>query len=140
MRKSYLLKTALLALAIMLPVLANAQEETPKMEPAQMTINRFVICQDVENHEPVGITNTFSADTEAAYAFLEARDVSADVEVDFVWYHGNEELARVPLSIRKGYRWRTYSSKKLAGRTGQWKVEIQDQTGAVLSSLDFTVE
>jgi len=118
----------------------ESMEMTQAEEPANMTISRFVTCQAVENHEPTGITNTFPADTEKAYAFLEATKISADVKVEFVWLHNDKETARVPVSIREGSRWRTYSSKKLAGRTGKWQVEIQDQTGAVLASLDFTVE
>ncbi len=162
MRKIQLLKTVLLTLVLLLPALSSAvepeetmepaQQETMKpaqesmesaqesMESAQMTVERFVASRNVENHEPVGVTETFSADTEKAYAFLEATNISADVKVDFVWYHGDTEMARVPLSIRKGYRWRTYSSKKLAGRTGNWRVEIQDQSGKSLASLEFTVE
>lgn len=163
MRKLQLLKTALLTLVLLLPALSSAAEPEEMMEPArqesmepaqqetikpaqesmesaQMTVERFVTSRNVENHEPVGVTDTFSADAEKAYAFLEATDISADVQVDFVWYHDETEIARVPLSIRKGYRWRTYSSKKLAGRTGKWRVEIQDQSGKSLSSLEFTVE
>jgi hypothetical protein len=111
-----------------------------QMDQAKMTISRFVASRSVENREPVGITNAFTADTEKAYAFLEATDISADVKVDFVWYHDDNEAARVPLSIKKSSRWRTYSSKKLGGRTGSWRVEIQDQSGTVLASIDFTVE
>jgi hypothetical protein len=170
MRNTNILKIALLTVFLTLPAFSGATAQEPeamtpessaaqemapeaqeaapeareaaqeKESAAQMTINRFLICQDVKDHEPVGVTTTFPAGTEQAYAFLEATDISADVRVEFVWYHNDNETARVPLSIRKGYRWRTNSSKKLAGRGGKWKVEIQDQTGAVLASRDFTVE
>ena len=107
---------------------------------AVMTINRFVACQAVEEREPVGTTETFAAGTETAYVFLEAASISADVQVSFVWTHESKEVARVPLTIRQGNRWRTYSTKKLAGRSGGWRVEVQDAKEAVLASLDFTVE
>ncbi|MDF1578838.1 MAG: DUF2914 domain-containing protein [Desulfurivibrionaceae bacterium] len=140
MNKSCLLTTALLTLVLLLPALSSAAAQEETMAPARMTIERFVAAQNVENHEPVGVTDIFAAATEKAYAFLEASNISADVLVDFVWYHGDKEMARVPLSIRKGNRWRTYSSKKLAGRTGKWRVEIQDRSGAGLAALDFTVQ
>ena len=138
MRKCHLLKTVLLTCLLLLPAFsgAAAQEE----ESALMTINRFLTCQAVEEREPLGATDTFTAGTEKAYAYLEATGISGDVEVSFVWFHGNQEVARVAMSIRQGNRWRTYSSKKLAGRTGAWRVEIQDSTAAVLASLNFTVE
>lgn len=138
MTKNQLLRTMLLTALLLLPALSTAiaQEDSS----ALMTINRFLICQAVEDREPVGATDTFTAGTEKAYAYLEATGISADVKISFVWYHGSNEVARVPLSIRQGSRWRTYASKKLAGRTGAWRVEIQDSAAAVLASVDFTVE
>lgn len=138
MSRIQLLKVMLIASILLLPALtkAGAQEDGAK----QMTINRFLACQGVEEHEPTGITDVFTADAEKAYAYLEATGISGDVEVSFVWYHSAREIARVPLSIRQGSRWRTYSSKKLAGRTGTWRVEIQDSNATVLASLEFTVE
>jgi hypothetical protein len=114
---------------------AGAEEQT-----ASLTINRLVVCSGVENREPVDNVSTFPAGSEVAYAFLEATNVSSDVEVSFVWRHGGSEVARVILPIRAGSRWRTYSSKKLAGRSGSWQVEVQDSSGAVLATVDFTVE
>lgn len=149
MTKIQVLRTMLMTSLLLLPALSSAiaQEEpatsseiAKEAEPALMTINRFLACQAVEDHEPVGTTDTFAAGTEAAYAYLEATGISADVAISFVWYHGGNEVARVPLSVRQGSRWRTYSSKKLAGRAGAWRVEIQDSASAVLASVDFTVE
>ena len=138
MTKIQLLRTMLLTSLLLLPALSNAI--ALEGESALMTINRFLICQAVEDREPAGTTDTLTTGTEKAYAYLEATGISADVEISFVWYHGSNEVARVPLSIRQGNRWRTYSSKKLAGRTGAWRVEIQDSASAVLASVDFTVE
>ena len=138
MRKRHLLKTVLLTCLLLLPALsgAAAQEE----ESTLITINRFLTCQGVEDREPAGATTSFAAGTEKAYAYLEATGISSDVEVSFVWFHENQEVARVPLSIRQGNRWRTYASKKLTGRTGAWRVEIQDATATILAAVDFTVE
>ena len=146
MKKSSILKMLAITAILLLPAFANATAEEPAATTgnddasAVMTINRFVACQAVEEREPVGATDTFAATTETAYAFLEATSISADVQVSFVWLHEGKEVARVPLTIRQGNRWRTYSSKKLAGRPGSWRVEVQDAKEATLASLDFTVE
>lgn len=137
MTKVKILTAVLLSFLILLPAYSSA---TAQEESATMTINRFLTCQSVENREPAGVTDTFSPGTERAYAYLEASGISGDVEISFVWYHDNNELARVPLSIRQGNRWRTFSSKKLAGLTGAWRVEIQDLSHNTLASLDFKVE
>lgn len=138
MTKHQLCKAVVLTFLLLLPAFSSAMAQ--EVVSAQMTINRFLTCQTVENREPVGITNTFSNASEKAYAYLEVTGISADVEVSFVWYHGSKEVARVPMSIRQGNRWRTNSSKKLAGRTGAWRVEIQDPNANILASQDFTVE
>ena len=139
MTNGQLLKTILLTVLLLFPAISNvmALEES---ESAQITINRFLTCQGVEDREPAGATTSFAAGTEKAYAYLEATGISSDVEISFVWFHENQEVARVPLSIRQGNRWRTYASKKLTGRTGAWRVEIQDATATILAAVDFTVE
>jgi hypothetical protein len=140
------LKMLLIGAMLMLAPFSNAIAEEAATTndsdkaSAVMTINRFVACQAVEEREPVGTTDTFAAGTETAYAYLEATSISADVQVSFVWIHEEKEVARVALTIRQGNRWRTYSSKKLAGRSGSWRVEVQDAKEAVLASVDFTVE
>ncbi|MBU0479677.1 MAG: DUF2914 domain-containing protein [Proteobacteria bacterium] len=123
----------LLSLSLLVATTAFAQDE------ASMSISRLVTCTGIADREPVGAAESFSVDTGTVYAFMEANDISADVELSFVWLHEGDETARITLPIRQGGRWRTYSSKKLGGRTGAWRVEIQDPSGAVLSSVGFTV-
>ena len=104
------------------------------------SIDRLVIAGSIEDREPVGVVGAFSGSTEKVYCFLDARDISDDTIVSFVWYLEEIEIARVELPIREGSRWRTYSSKKLAGNTGSWKVELQDENGEVLETVEFRVE
>ncbi len=104
------------------------------------TIARFVIAGSVENLEPVGAVNAFSSSTEKVYCFLEAKDIAEDTEIALLWYHEGTNKAVVTLPLRKGSRWRTYSSKKLGGLTGAWTVELQANDGNILESITFTVE
>ncbi len=104
------------------------------------TIARLVIAGSVEDKEPVGVVNAFASTTEKVYCFLEAGDITEETTVGFVWYHGDKKMATVELPLGKGSRWRTYSSKKLGGLKGDWKVELQDANGNVLETVTFTVE
>jgi hypothetical protein len=119
-------------------------EEVPTEEAATeevpTVVSRLVICVGIDAREPVGETDTISASTETAYCFLEAKNVSRDTQVKFVWYLGQNVMAQVYLPIRKSYRWRTYSSKNLAGLKGDWRVELQDENGAALKEVSFKVE
>ncbi len=107
---------------------------------AGFNIARFVIAGSVEELEPVGTVNAFSSSTEKVYCFLEANDIADDTEISLLWYHEGTSKAVVTLSLRKGARWRTYSSKKLGGLTGNWTVELQANGGNVLETVTFTVE
>jgi len=122
----------------------QAMQETPQamQEPGQeiFHVNRFVVAGSVENLEPVGIVDAFAASTEKVYCFLEATRIKEDTTVRFVWYHGETKTAEIDLTLRKGPRWRTYSSKQLGGRTGDWRVELQNADGKVLEVIGFTVE
>lgn len=126
------------------PVLIVQAQDSP--QPVQdagdalFQVGRLVIAGSIENLEPVGVVDAFAASTERVYCFLEARKIMEDTTAHFIWYHGETQVADVALPLRKGARWRTYSSKNLGGRTGDWRVEIQDADGRVLEVIGFAVE
>ena len=110
------------------------------MDTPGFVINRMVVCEKITDREPVAISNTFSSDTERIYCFLEAADIAQDTPITFIWYFEKKEMARVSLPLVKGRRWRTYSSKKLAGLKGNWQVELRGSSGAVLNTISFKVQ
>ncbi len=120
------------------------QEETTQekesVQAASFTIARMVLCENVENHEPVGVAEVFPVDTPKAYAYLEAVDIAEDTTVSFVWHYEENQVAKVDLTLRKGSRWRTYASKNIATLKGDWKVELRDAGGNVLKAIAFRVE
>ena len=132
--KKYLIMFMIMALSgiASIAVLAGAADA--------FSIERLVIAGSIDEREPVGVVDTYSASTKKIYCFLEAGDISADTTVSFVWYFGETEMGSVELSLREGSRWRTWSSKTLYGNAGDWKVELQDENGAVLETVTFTVE
>ncbi len=135
MKKTIFAAMIAAACALAMPLAAAADDDA-----ATMAIARFVTCQDVMDREPLGVSDVFPADTAKVFAFLDARDISADVTVNFVWLYQGTETARVALNLRKGPRWRTYSSKKIGGRLGNWRVELRDNGGNLLTAADFLVE
>ncbi len=107
---------------------------------APFSIERLVVGTDVAQREPVGVTDFFPARTETVFCFLEARNISRPIEIQLVWYFGDEKVARVPLALDAGPRWRTYARKKIGDRQGNWKVDLQDDADQVLGSVPFVVE
>jgi hypothetical protein len=110
----------------------------PQAEP--FSVARFVVCENVQNRAPVNVTDIFPAGTETVYCFLEARDIPVATEVNMVWYFEEQELARVPLAIGQGPRWRTYASKTTLGRKGNWKVYLLDSAENILATVQFVLE
>ncbi len=116
-----------------------APESTLK-ETGVLMKARLVIGTGVENLEPAGVAETFPASTEKVYCFLEATNINQDTEVSFVWFHGQKELLKINLPLKKGPRWRTYVYKNLYGQKGDWRVEIRDAMGKPLKEVKFKVE
>ena len=104
------------------------------------TVARLVACEDVQNRMPINVAEVFPAGTETVFCFLEAHDIVQTTEVKMVWYHEEEEMAQVPLTIRQGPRWRTYASKKTMDRKGNWKVYLVDSGGNTLAAVQFVLE
>ncbi len=130
-------------LSIALPAALMAEDAPQSGQEAGKPlyqVARLVISGSNDNHEPVGVVDAFAASTEKVYCFLEATQIREDTTARFAWYHGEKNIAMVDLSLRKGARWRTYSSKKLGGKTGDWRVEIQDVEGNVIAVAGFVVE
>jgi hypothetical protein len=100
----------------------------------------MVISERVTDREPEGIADTFSADAETVFCFLETQNINVDTEISFVWYFEGQEKARITLPLQKGMRWRTFSSKKLANMKGNWTVELKDNSGIVLNTVSFKVQ
>lgn len=136
MKFQHFIKTIIAALLLLLVFFSPALS----MDDPGFIIERMVISGKIVDLEPIAIGEVFSAVTEKVYCFLETRDIDEDTSVSLVWYFENKEMSRVSLPLTKGPRWRTYSSKKLGGLKGDWKVELQDSSGIVHNSVTFQVQ
>ena len=127
---------------IILPVYGQekAKPEGATKETAPFTIKRLVVGTGAESGEPVGVAETFPASTEKVYCFLEAIDISKDMEVSFIWFNGDKEMSKFSVPLKMGPRWRTYAYKNLRELKGDWKVEIRDPDGKVVKDVKFKVE
>ena len=109
-------------------------------KPAEIEIAQAVIGTGVENLEPKGVADAFPSTTEKVYCFIEAKNIPSDTEVTFVWSLGDKEMLTFSTALKAGARWRTYGSKNLYGKKGDWKVEIKDAGGKILKEVKFKVE
>lgn len=118
-----------------IPALAVSQERTGEIQ-----VERAVVGTGVMDREPQGVASQFPADVGQLWCFTHITGASTGAEILHVWYHGDQELARVPLTIG-GPNWRTWTSKNIQPEwTGEWRVEIQQAGGTVLQTITFTIQ
>ena len=89
--------------------------------------------------KPAMTSSCISPEKVEVYGFLDARDIAADTLITFLWLYEGAEAARLELTLKKGSRWRTYTSKRLGKRRGNWEVQLLDASGNILDSMKFTV-
>jgi len=136
MRRSFL---AVAALAVAAASPAAAQQSTPTPDSSAITVSRAVIATGVENREPTGVAEQFPDSVGTLYCYMVVEGDFPETQLVQVWMHGDQEMARVPLTV-KGPRWRTWGSKTILPEwTGAWTVNIQDANGNVLKSVSFSV-
>jgi hypothetical protein len=106
---------------------------------AQAKVTEAVICTSVEQREPKGAGETFSADVGQLYCFTRIEG-AAGTTIKHAWYWQDAVQREIPLSIG-GSPWRTWSQKNIQPmQTGAWRVDIVAEDGTVLKSVKFTVE
>ena len=115
-------------------------QEKAEMGVQVFSVSTMVVAEEVQDREPVGVSETFPVSTEKVYCFIEATNISEDTEATFVWYHEGQEMRTFTLPIMQGPRWRSFAYKNLHGQAGNWKVEIKDKTGNSVKSIPFKVE
>jgi len=129
------------SISLLIPALLLAQDsgkgvELQRMETVRLT--KAVMARSVDQREPSGEATAFPRDVGQVVCFTQV-DAPADSVVYHVWRHGTTLHAKVQLSVQQG-SWRTWSRKRIhPSWTGDWTVDIEDDSGKVLKTLGFTI-
>ena len=109
-------------------------------QAADLQVVDGVITTAIENQMPVDQIESYRADFGKLYCFTRIVGAQEDTVITHVWYYQDNELARVPLSIRSS-NWRTYSSKRVLPQwVGEWKVVILDEKENEIATIPFNLE
>jgi hypothetical protein len=111
-------------------VIANQGTDKPE-------VVEFILCQAVEEREPVNPTGKFDTGMERVYAFARISNPGEEIEMQFRWTHEGAVYARIAVKVGTSPAWRTYST--VQALEGDWKVELVGENDDVLSSIEFTV-
>lgn len=122
---------------------ASSEPATPTAKEALekgIIIARMEIAGGIENREPVGAASAFPATQEKVWCFVEFQNVDKETTVNYVWSLDGKEVDKVSQTIKAFSKYRTWANKTIAGRKGDWKVDIIDESGTVLKSASFKIE
>ncbi|MBN1397640.1 MAG: DUF2914 domain-containing protein [Bacteroidetes bacterium] len=125
---------SIIFLAAVMSSLAIAQDQEG------IEVLDIAICTSVENRQPAGTDSTFTADVGKLYCFTKLQGEADTAEISHVWFCNDKEVAKIPLVV-KAKTWRTWSAKTILPEwTGDWRVEVQDAAGSVVSTISFKIK
>jgi hypothetical protein len=113
--------------------LAAAQKEPPK----GLSVEKAVVATSVENHEPVGEATEFEASVGKVYCWTKVVAETVPTKIKHVWYVDDKQVSEIPLDVNYPST-RTWSTKTIWA--GSWRVDVTDEAGNVLTSVNFTVK
>ncbi|MBL0350868.1 MAG: DUF2914 domain-containing protein [Elusimicrobia bacterium] len=116
----------------------RAEEMAPVAAPAPAGVEILgaSVGTGVDNRELTGESATFDAGVTRVYCWTKAKAATVPGSLKHVWSVDGKEVSEVPLTLSVSPA-RTWSYKTVW--PGAWKVEVKDDAGTVLKSIDFTV-
>lgn len=104
-------------------------------KPVDVQVLKAVVCQDVKEREPQQeLTMAKVGDVIVGWSQVQASD---DATITHRWIHEAETAADVPLQVKGGGPYRTWSRKTI-GDAGNWKFQVLDPKGTVLKEVAFS--
>ena len=126
------------ALAIMIIFLLSAGIFAQNQ--SNIKITNIAVCTSVENRQPIGTDSVFNADVGKLYCFTEVKSGTDTSKISHVWFYKDKEMAKIDLPV-KAKSWHTWSAKTIMPAwKGNWKVEVQDLNGNVVSTISFRIK
>ena len=97
------------------------------------------VCREMVDRQCRGAATAFRPGVESVAFFTRVDGATGDGFVEHVWKRDGKEVRRARVPIKAG-SYRAWTTKRIAGQTGNWNVEILDPVGRSLGHLTFVVE
>lgn len=118
---------------------ALPQATPPESSGQKASLNQAIMCEKVENLNPVRQAIVFSVSVGQVYCFTSFDPVPTPSLIYHRWFHHNELSTQTRLRLYPP-KWATYSVIQLRETDkGPWRVEISDQNGHVFEVLRFSI-
>jgi hypothetical protein len=106
-------------------------------EGKALTVEKIVTATGVEQREAVGESKEFEASAGKVFCWTKIKAQTPPVQIKHVWYADGKQVFSQTLELKNPSN-RTWSWKNI--HPGDWKVEVTDEGGTVLSSIEFKVK
>jgi hypothetical protein len=113
--------------------------DTTTQEPAIQDdmVKRAVICSGVSNHEPTDSLTMIPPTMNKVFFFTEIAGLEGKT-ITHRWLKDGAKVADVRISVATN-RYRCHSSRSVAGKSGNWSVQVLGEDGEKLVERSFTV-
>ncbi len=114
---------------------------TPLPGEAQaLYVSRALISLDVIDREPVGEGWRFPVQANRVYCYTVVEGADSPTSITHAWYFEERKVHTYTLPVEAA-SWRTWSYKNIAAnQKGDWKVEVLDAQGKVLTTVHFVMD
>ncbi len=121
-----------------MPAASPATGPVPDTAPAResIRIQRMAVGTAIDNQEISGAGSDFKASVGKVYCWNKVTTKAPPTRFKHVWYADGHQEASITLEVQYPTV-RTWSTKSIW--PGSWKVDAVDESGTVLSSVEFKV-
>lgn len=114
-------------------------ESSLPLKPPQLTLVNAVMCEGLDELEPVNETIIFSAEHGSVFCFTAFDPVPEKTVIYHHWFKRDQPEREIKLTL-KTPKWSSFSKIKIRNvDVGPWRVEILDSEGKILKILRFSV-
>lgn len=119
---------------------ASTKKSSEWVNTVEPTIVQLTISSKVIEREPFDDLDTLELNCGRFYTHTVV-NTTKDTEIQHVYYFDGNEIARVPMEVGTSPTWRCWSSKFIDPHMwkGEWRVDIESNTGTVLATKTFNV-
>ena len=118
----------------------DPESESPlPIKPPQLTLVQAVMCEGLEELEPVNETVIFSVANGNVFCFTAFDPVPEKTVIYHHWFKRDQPEKEIKLGL-KTPKWSSFSKISIRNMdVGPWRVEILDSDGKILKTLRFSV-
>jgi hypothetical protein len=113
---------------------ANTASSTSE---SSMSVIEAKTATAVEDREVTSPSDSFSTGDKVT-VWLSVKNPEEAGKVNLIFFRNDAKAGTMELNVGKSYRWRTWA-RRTVGSAGDWKVDVRDEDGTSLKTLEFKV-